>query len=388
MVRDLTCGQPIRNLDLSVEGKPREILHQLKKKEIQFLDYDKRKHTAEVVFTNGVKAEVGMSRTEKFARLGAPPVVAPAVIVEDLQRRDFSINAMAVSLNPNSLGLFLDPANGVADLERKELRALYNNSFWDDPVRIFRLFRFGIRMRFQPDPRTQSWLERALEDRTTAHLNDAQKGKELRDILQENEPDRVLSLLAEKGILSYLDNSLLRMRIPRDDFKTIRKTIRMLPPVDAVPLNFYCLTRKMGSKRHLRLAQKIINTPAQRKSALGLKAESKKLAKAVSSGRRRPPSQIYDLLSSKPLLLLIFTLLYGARATLRGLIKNFFFKVPSIRNKVPRAELEAAGILPGPALEAAGDNIFRLMLDGKVRTQPQISRIVKSLAEEAQAPKI
>ncbi len=388
VVRDLTCGQPIRNLDFSVEGRPREILRQLRKEEILFLDYGERGQTAELVFANGVKATVSMARTKKFTRLGARPVVAPAVIFEDLRRRDFSINAMAISLNPNSLGLFLDPANGVADLERRKLRALYNRSFWDDPVRVFRLFRLGIRMKFRPDSRTQSWLERALEDRTTARLRNAQQGKELRDILQENKPDRVLSLLAEKGILGDLDNSLLGMRIPRDEFKTIRRTMQKLPPVNALPLNFYCLTRKMGPEKRRHLARKIINIPAQSESVLGLRAERKKLTRALRSGRKRPPSQVYDLLSSKPLLLLIFTLLYTTRAPLRRLIKNFFFKkVPLIRNQVPRAQLEAAGIPPGPALEAAGDHIFRLMLDGKVRTQPQISQIVKSLTGKAKAAK-
>ena len=384
-VRDLTCGHLIRNLDFAVEGKPREVLRQLKKNELLFLDHDTRRQTAEVVFQNDVRAEIGMSRRETYSRVGGTPTVMPAVIFEDLRRRDFSINAMAVSLNPNSSGLFLDPTNGIADMERRELRALDNRSFWDDPVRIFRLYRLGVRLGFQTEPRTETWLERALEDRTISSLNTAQQGKELREILREDNPGQVLSLLAVKGILSDLDHSLPWVRALADEFKSIRKTAQTVPQVSPFLLNFYGLTRKLSTNRGRRFAKKILNIPGERKLGLSLKAEAKKITKAMG-GRKRLPSQGYDLLSRKPPLLLLFLLIYSKKASLKKEVKNFLFKVPTLRAQLPYAELEAAGMPPGPRFEDAMERIFRELLDKKVRTPNQTEKFILSLMEEAKAP--
>ena len=384
-VRDLTCGRPIRNLDFAVEGKPQEILRQIKKNEFLFFDHDTRRQTAEVVFQNDVRVEIGMSRRETYSRVGGAPTVTPAVIFEDLRRRDFSINAMAVSLNPNSSGLFLDPTNGIADMDRRELRALDNRSFWNDPVRIFRFYRLGVRLGFQGEPRTETWLERALEDRTTSNLNTAQQGKELRETLREDNPGQVLSHLADKGILSDLDPTLPRVRTLADEFKSIRKIAQTIPQVPPFLLNFYGLTRKLNPARRRRFAQKILNIPGERKLGLSLEAEAKKIAKAMG-GRKRLPSQGYDLLSSKPPLLLLFLLIYSKKASLKKEVKNFLFKVPTLRAQLPYAELEAAGMPPGPMFEDAMERIFRELLDKKVRTPNQTAKLILSLVEEAKAP--
>ena len=85
---------------------------------------DERRHTMELLFPGGVTAEIGMARRERYGKPGAPPQVTPAPIQEDLRRRDFTVNAIALSLNRASRGLLLDPMNGLADLGRKELRTL------------------------------------------------------------------------------------------------------------------------------------------------------------------------------------------------------------------------------------------------------------------------
>src|SRR6516164_9557178 len=181
-VRDLTSGhQTVRDLDFAVEGNIQRVLRQIesgggqKKRgegqaeaqvsglNVEQVQLDARSHAAELTFASGVRSELAMARAETYSRPGHRPEIAAATIFEDLKRRDFSVNAMAVSLHPNSRGLLLDPTNGVADIERRELRALHSRSFLEDPSRIFRLIRLGLRLDFKTEERTQQWLDRVLE---------------------------------------------------------------------------------------------------------------------------------------------------------------------------------------------------------------------------------
>ena len=108
-------------------------------------------------------ASISAAREDIYARPGAKPETRFSTIMEDLRRRDFSINAIAISLNPNSRGLLLDPTNGLADLERREIRALSIHSFTNQPVRLLRALRYEARMGFKMESRTREWFNLALE---------------------------------------------------------------------------------------------------------------------------------------------------------------------------------------------------------------------------------
>ena len=387
-VRDLVSGHPVRDLDFAVEGNPRNILCHVKKTELAIIHFDKLRQCADVTFSNGVCVEIGMCRTELYKCPGGLPKVRSAAITDDLRRRDFSINSMAVSLNLNSRGLFLDPNNGVADLERKELRALYNQSFCDDPERIFRFYRFQARLQFFPGIRTTAWLERALEDQCHTKLNETKQGRELHEILRENDPILVIGTLIKNKILGFLDKSLERPRISRDEFRRVKRMVGEIHHSDAVLLNFYCLTHQLSDSQRRKLAQKILIGTRERKLGSGLEANAKKLAKALRSRRYKLPSKGYDLLSSTPRVLLYFNLIFSQDGALRTQIKNFLYKYPTIRAKLPRAEIVALGLTGLSDSKKILDQVFRQIIDRKVRTQPQISRLARELVEKTRKLKI
>ncbi|MCL5005175.1 MAG: hypothetical protein M1404_01470 [Acidobacteria bacterium] len=404
-VRDMTFGQAAaRNLDFAVEGEIQKILRYLRisdsrqkslakpvngwdqsAAEVLKVQVDQYRRAATVCFANGVRAGIAQCRQETFSTPGRPPVITPATIFDDLKRRDFALNAMAISLHPNSRGLLLDPKNGVSDTERKEIRALHPRSFFEDPVRIYRLFRLGLRLGFKAEEKTGRWLEAALQERAWANLLPDSQARELEAVLREDSPDRVLKLYAEQGILSGLDRSLTK--IPYDRFRKVHAVSRKIPGADPFLLNFHCLADKLGGALKKRLAEKIIGDSKIVGLALNLEKEANKVARLLGSPKYAIPSHAFKLLSAQPDSLLLFLLAYYPQAKVQSRIKNYLVKVPQIRARLPRQDLLALGVKPGPNFEKILERIFFDELDGKLKSHQQVEKELRSLAGIKEAPK-
>ncbi len=401
-VRDLTYGQQVvRDLDFALEGPPQRILRLLPNADspvpapglggerplsVGYQVLDESRNSAELFFSNGVRAELAMCREESPARAGQRPEIRPATIFEDLRRRDFSIDAMAVSLHPNSRGLLLDPTNGAGEIERRELRALYSRSFLDDPVRIYRLLRLGLRLDFKPEERTQRWFDTAMEERAWEHLDAAQQARELAAILHEDHPERVLKGLAERKLLAGLDKKLATVRLPSDRFTRIRSVLQIVPGADAFLLNFHALTEKLGSEHTTRLAKKIIGDAGKIKLALSFEPEARKLERVLGSAKASLPSQAYTLLSPQPQPLLLFLLTHSSQVKVQNRIKSFLFKSPQIRAALPRKELQALGVKPGAEFDRVLEKIFALQLDGKIKSHQQLIKELRAAAGIKEPP--
>src|SRR5450755_1693479 len=179
-MRDMLGGFRIRDLDFVVEGNALKVAKAIcERTGAATISVDENRKTAELVFPSGVTAQIAMSRQEKYARTGAKPQVSPATIQEDLRGRDFTANAIALSLNRASRGLLLDPMNGLADIERKELRAVTTYGFYDDPTRLLRLVRFKVRFGFTIEERTQMQVANAREAEVEKRIPGKALGEEL-----------------------------------------------------------------------------------------------------------------------------------------------------------------------------------------------------------------
>ena len=173
-MRDMLGGFPMLDIDFTVEGNAIKVAQAVAKKSgAKILSEDDNRKLAHLVFPSGVHATTGMARQEKYAKPGGKPTVKPATIHEDLRGRDFTINSIALSLNPASRGLLLDPNNGVGDLERKELRAVSNYTLYDDPIRLLRLLRFKVRLGFTIEERTKMQYDNAREAQLETRITPA-----------------------------------------------------------------------------------------------------------------------------------------------------------------------------------------------------------------------
>lgn len=396
-VRDMTFGQAVvRDLDFATEGSNQKLLRHLLSRKLKAKEFpkpmspwaagvaevvstrtDKSRGSAELCFSNGVRAEIAQCHQEIPTKPGRPPLIKPAMIFEDLKRRDFAFNAMAISLHPNSRGLLLDPKNGAGDLERQEIRSLHPRSFWDDPVRIYRLFRLGLRFGFRPDDKTQRWLDAALEERIWANLPADKQACEIEAVLREDNPERVIKLYQDRGLLAGLDRSLTR--VAYDRFRKVAALARKSPGEDLFLLNFDCIAAKLNSPQRQRLAKKVLD-PKQAKLALNLDREAKKIARVLSSAKCGTPSQAYKVLLQQPRPLLLYLLAYFPQAKIQGRIKNFLVKAPQIRAGLPEGELLVLGVKPGPKFDKILERIFFDQLDGKIKTQQQMIQALRSLS--------
>jgi len=148
----------------------------------------------------GARIDIAAARHEKYARPGALPTVMPGTIESDLNRRDFSVNAMAISLLPDDFGELIDPFGGYTDIESKLLHALHGKSFVDDPTRILRGMRFKGRLDFDFEESTEQCIRKALDRRVFSTISGARIKKELRLIFGEWTRGRILSVCREYGV--------------------------------------------------------------------------------------------------------------------------------------------------------------------------------------------
>ena len=406
-VRDLTYGQQVvRDLDFALEGDLRKILRRLGSEDsspmtgfssrpvmgngeplaLEYQEFDPHIAAAELWFTNGVRVELGQCRVDLFSKPGQRPEMRPATIFEDLKRRDFSLNAMAISLHPNSRGLLLDPTNGAADIERRELRVLHPRSFSEDPLRIYRLLRFGLRLDFTPEERTKKYFETALQNHAWERLGADQQGRELRAILQEENPARVLKVLVERKLLGGLDKKLASARITYDRFSRSRSAAQTVPGADSYLVNFLCLVEKLSSSEKLRMAKKVLTIGKVIKEVLNMERDATKLARVLASSKAALPRQVYTLLAKESRHLLLFLLVYYPQAKVHSRVKNYLTKYLPLRAKLPRAELQALGFKPGAKFDQIIESVFLDQVDGKIKTPQQLTKALRERAGIKEPP--
>jgi len=406
-VRDLTYGQQVvRDLDFALEGDPLKVLRRLESRDsspmtglisrpgtgsgkplgLEYQEFDAHTVASELWFSNGVRVELGQCRVEVFSKPGQRPEIRPATIFEDLKRRDFSINAMAISLHPNSRGLLLDPTNGAADIERRELRVLHPRSFSEDPLRIYRVLRLGLRLDFTTEERTKNYLQAALQNHAWERLGPDQQGRELRAILQEANPARILKVLAERKLLGGLDKKLASSRMTYDRFSKSCSAAQMVPGADPYLVNFLCLVDKLSSSEKLRMAKKVLRVSKVIKEVLSMEHDAKKLARLLVSSKAALPHQVYTLLSKESRHLLLFLLVYCPQAKVQSRVKKYLTKYLPLRAKLPQAELQALGFKPGVKFDQIIESVFLDQVDGKIKTPQQLTKALRERAGIKELP--
>jgi tRNA nucleotidyltransferase (CCA-adding enzyme) len=376
-MRDMLGGYRIRDLDFAVEGNALKVAKAFcDRTGAATLSIDENRKCAELLLPTGATVQIGMSRTEKYARAGAKPQVTPATIQEDLRGRDFTCNAIALSLNQASRGLLLDPMNGLADIGRKELRSVSAYGFYDDPSRLWRLERFRVRLGFTIEERTQMQAANAREAEVQKLIPARVLGEELKRISAEDSPAEILRALEEAKLLAPVSPALAGAKLNLAGMAKFEKLCRLLPDDSrnrAARLGpfFYALTEYLTLKEEQSLIQGAGLQKAEVELWHKLGARAKKLESALRSPRIRRPSQVYQIASEAAPDEILFLLYHSALKPVQERLRNYLQKYLPAVQEIPAEELARVEGKPGtPRYQKARAEFIAHRLDHPPKPAP------------------
>ena len=380
-IRDLITGFPIRDIDLSIQGNPLKLQKELEKAGVSVQGVDEDLRTLQLLMPGNVRAELNMTRAEAYDKPGKPPVITAATINEDLRRRDFTVNAMALSLNPGSRGLLLDPFNGVADIEAKVLRVLHNYAFLEEPVRLIRATRLSARFHWPLEERTQARYDSAKEGNYIEYLSRRMIGYELEQLAHEDDPQHIMRALDKEGWLKILHPHWTLAKVDSSDLGQVVKTRQMMNDlgysVETGPIVMYFLTRRMGDKDTSEIQRMIPRRDFVDKWK-HLESGAHDLAKKLTSKEAGMPSGAWRILTHATPENILFLTLTTKQQAVDQKLKNFFGKWRQVKEKLPFPEMAELRITPQiPEYQQVMDQAFLLLMDGKLRSHTELMNFLK-----------
>src|SRR5258707_3335642 len=390
VIRDIISCFTIRDLDFTVQGNPLKLQKDLEKAGARISAVEEDTRTILLLLQGNVRAEVSMARTEIYEKTGKPPIVAAATIHEDLRRRDFTVNAMALSLNEGSRGLLLDPFNGVADIEAKLIRILHNYSFLEDPSRLIRATRFAARFHWPLEERTQARYDAAKEGNYIDHILRGSIGHEIAQLAHEDDPLNVVKMLEKEDWLKVLHPHWSTAKIDTNGLGQLMKTRQQMLDLgytpDAGPAVMYSLTSRLSEKDVADLRKQI-----PRKELVeawrDIELNAKELAKRLMGKEAATPSRTWQLLSDARPEMVLFLAVTAKQQAVEQNIKNFLTKGRQLQQRIPLPEMSALLIPPQlPEYPKIARDVFMLLLDGKLRSRTETLKFLKPFAPPPPPP--
>jgi len=393
-VRDMLGGFRIRDLDFTVEGNALKVAKTVAEQaRAKVVATDEHRRSVDLLMPGGVTAEIAMARQERWPKPGGQPVINHASIQEDLLSRDFTVNAIALSLNRASLGLLLDPNNGLADIEHKELRAVHNRVLLDDPGRLLRLFRFRARLGYTIEARTQLQYENARLEEMEKHITGRRLFEELQLTAREPNPGEVLQEFEREKFLAPFAPFLAGAKLNLAGFARLIKARQLVPfgvdlQADSLALFLHLLLEKLAPKEVAALAKALGMRKSEVDLRLKLASNAKKLEKELRSAKISKASQLYSLLSQAAGEEIMFLYLTSSQRLVQDRIRNYFQKYIPAAQEISDRDIAALGHEPGsPKFKKAKEELIKARLDSRPkRPMPEMSEAAAAPAPPGPRP--
>ena len=315
-----------------------------------------------------LRIDVATARTEFYEYPAALPEVELSSIKQDLYRRDFTVNAMAVRLDGKFYGELYDFFGGEKDLGEKKIRVLHNLSFVDDPTRIFRAIRLSSRYNFKIEPKTLSFIHNAMNLALFDMLTNERIREELITMLNESEPIKAVKQMEKMGMLSCINPSLKLTKKTEDEFCRIQDVfswaiLYIKGGIRRWITYFMSLTGKLNIKQLEEITQKF-KFPVQVQDVIFLAAKKDPIAKKLKL-KNLKNSRIYHILDHLAPEFLLFMMVRYKNTGIERNIALYITKLINVKVRLDGEKLIKLGFKPGPEYK----RIFSSLLDAKLNNE-------------------
>ena len=370
-VRDLILKKKNLDLDITIDGDAIALSKILAKKWKAHVTVYQQFGTSFLELPNGIRVDVAKTRNELYKHSGALPTVKAGSLKEDLFRRDFTINALAIGINSDTWGHLIDLFGGHKDLLDKKIRVLHGQSFIDDPTRILRAVRFEQRLKFQIERRTLTMIKLALKRGVEEKVKPPRYFAEFKKIFKESSPMAMIKRLIALGGLRFINSKL---SVSLRDLKVIHEKIQELKGT--------LLYKKYSSwwvvyfieliaKTNDNVVEKIIGKFHFTRNEIICIQQSRNIGDILKkiSGKSLKASHIYKILKPLKEGVILYLYLKSDNALVHRRINRFLLEDVNAKLRINGNDLRKMGIAPGPRTGEILDRILRLKIDKQIQTK-------------------
>ncbi len=392
-VRDLLLGIRNFDLDIVIEGDAIQVGRALAGDLGGEIVAHKKFGTCTIVMKDGFKLDLASARKEVYKMPAALPTVEFSSLKNDLARRDFTINAIAISINRENFGQLIDIFGGRDDLLHERIKVLHEESFIDDPTRILRAVRFEQRLGFTIDSHTEKLILSAVKKNMFDKVGPQRLRDEIILILKEKAPFKALKRMAELHELKFIhpalrmDRGMAKLFIYIDrSCDWYERSVLHKKPVRKWIIYLTALLGRLSYGDISAICGRFVFCRRDRLALISYKKYGRRAARILSSRANILPSEIYSVLEPLPyeVVILLMASLTSRRACLArrravSRIKDFIQKYSQVRPKINGGDIKALGLEPGPRFKRILENILHKKIDGQLLTKRDELRYVKEI---------
>ncbi len=389
IVRDIVLGRKNLDIDIVLEGPAIVFARNVAKATGAKITVYPQFGTATLLWSFGLRIDFVAARQESYARPGALPQVRPGTLKDDLFRRDFTINAMAICLNKDRRGELVDEFGGLQDAQEKKIRVLHGQSFIDDPTRILRAVRFEQRLHFAIESLTLRYLKEALrpagsslrEEKVFGNVKPPRYFTEFKKMLCEEQPDLHLARLQDLGALPIVDATL------NIDFRLL---IQVQQRVRRISKDIHCnrwlihlmaITATLHGAKLQAFLRKFPFRREEKESVLQAARSGPVLRKLA--GPKLSRSQVYKMLKPFQHDALVYALVRASRKNVAQRIDHYLRHDAGTRLDINGEDLKRLGTGTGKKIGTILEKILCMKIDGRAKNREQQLAAAAALIRKA-----
>ncbi len=382
-VRDLFLRRDNLDIDVVVEGDGIKAARRLAALHSRRAKAHRSFGTATVAFENGLKVDMASARREYYEHPAAVPKVEEGSIKLDLYRRDFSINTLAIKLNPSSFGELIDSFGGRRDLKERTIRVLHNLSFVEDPTRIFRAIRFEQRFGFHIGPLTKRLIENAVRMKFLERLGGHRILTELILVFQEDKVASLIKRLDDFALLSIIQE---RIRYDRALESLVQSAEGTLSWYDLLFLEdtyerwvvfFLVLVHCLSTEEAEEVCNRLSMTQKQKRRVLSARVKTEAALSGFFKKRALKRSQIYRLLGDLSTEALLYMMAKTDNQAVKKAVSLYFTQLRGTKICLRGDDLKELGLKPGRIYTRILDDVLNETLNRKVHSKMDEIEFVK-----------